>query len=159
MRSAHRTLTGHSVHESSFLNVFQVTKNLKPVRYSYLIEASLFIPSAIYAAKEYGLIGVLLSSLLAHLFSTFLIASLATFSVLKLNKLLYLRILFAVMLTTTASFINYGLIKMKYHIYTDMIIIILSSSITFSLIWIFILSDSLKKEIHSRLLKIMAPSR
>lgn len=50
-----------------FVGLFGLIKNWKPVRHIYMIEGLVFVPVAILAAKWFGLNGVLIASLAAHL--------------------------------------------------------------------------------------------
>jgi O-antigen/teichoic acid export membrane protein len=53
-----------------FLNLFGVTKDWRPVRYIYLAEGLVFVPLAILLSKPYGMTGILLASLIAHILAT-----------------------------------------------------------------------------------------
>jgi O-antigen/teichoic acid export membrane protein len=55
----------------NFVGLFGIIGNLKPVRILYLLEGILFIPIAIVLTKHYGISGVLMASLVAHLILTF----------------------------------------------------------------------------------------
>jgi len=54
-----------------FVSMFGVTKNIKPVRLLYFAEGLVFVPSAILAARWYGVEGVIAASLVVHLLVTF----------------------------------------------------------------------------------------
>lgn len=53
-----------------FLNIFGLTKDWRPVRHVYIAEGLIFIPAAIILAKPYGVTGVLIASLIAHVGAT-----------------------------------------------------------------------------------------
>jgi len=53
-----------------FMGLFGVTANLRPVRSIYLIEAVVFVGLGIPAATRYGISGLLITSLVAHLLVT-----------------------------------------------------------------------------------------
>lgn len=53
-----------------FIGLFGLTGDWRPVRNIYLMEGLVFAPVAILLAKPYGLVGVLMASLIAHLFVT-----------------------------------------------------------------------------------------
>ena len=53
-----------------FLNLFGLTKDWRPVRHIYLVEGLLFVPLAILVAKPYGMTGILIASLIAHVLAT-----------------------------------------------------------------------------------------
>jgi O-antigen/teichoic acid export membrane protein len=50
-----------------FVGMFGLIKNWKPVRYVYLAEGLVFVPAAILLANYFGLMGVLIASLVVHL--------------------------------------------------------------------------------------------
>ncbi len=54
----------------SFMAVFGITKNLKPVRIIYFIEGIVFVPTAILSARWFGVEGVLAASLVVHFLVT-----------------------------------------------------------------------------------------
>jgi O-antigen/teichoic acid export membrane protein len=54
----------------SFMAVFGITKNFKPVRIIYFIEGIVFVPTAILSAHWFGVEGVLAASLVIHLLVT-----------------------------------------------------------------------------------------
>jgi O-antigen/teichoic acid export membrane protein len=58
-----------------FLNLFGLTKDWRPVRHILALEGLLFIPLAIFLANFYGLTGVLVASLTAHLLITTLLSA------------------------------------------------------------------------------------
>ncbi|MEO7098014.1 MAG: lipopolysaccharide biosynthesis protein [Luteolibacter sp.] len=50
-----------------FVAIFGITKNLRTVRIIYFIEGVVFVPSAVFAARWYGIEGVLAASLVVHI--------------------------------------------------------------------------------------------
>ncbi|MEX1048182.1 MAG: lipopolysaccharide biosynthesis protein [Akkermansiaceae bacterium] len=66
----------------SFISVFGVTKNLKAIRVLYFIEGIVFVPSAVLAARWFGVEGVIAASLLVHLLVTFAASARAASKVL-----------------------------------------------------------------------------
>jgi O-antigen/teichoic acid export membrane protein len=138
----------------SFLSIFSITKNLKPVRYSYLLEAVIFIPLSCLAATKFGIIGVLSISLIAHLLTTNLIAVSAAKSILGLDWMFLFRICFAVILIISASGIN--ALSYKFDLSSKMILIstIGLSGVAAYLIWIFLITSTMKGEILSYLSKL-----
>jgi O-antigen/teichoic acid export membrane protein len=54
----------------SFITVFGITKNLKPVRLLYFIEGLVYVPCAVLSARWFGVEGVVATSLLVHLLVT-----------------------------------------------------------------------------------------
>lgn len=65
-----------------FVGVFGVTKNLKTVRVLYFTEGLVFVPSAILAARWFGVEGVIAASVVAHLLVTFAASARAASKVL-----------------------------------------------------------------------------
>jgi len=65
-----------------FISVFGITKNLKPIRILYFIEGLVFVPSAILAARWFGVEGVIAASLVVHLLVTFAASARAVSKVL-----------------------------------------------------------------------------
>ncbi len=55
-----------------FTGIFGIIGNISPIRYIYFIEGILFILLAIPAARYYGVIGLLLTSVLVHITTTLL---------------------------------------------------------------------------------------
>lgn len=53
-----------------FVGLFGITKNIRPVRYLYFLEGVVFVGLCLLLVKKYGMIGMLLSSLAAHLLVT-----------------------------------------------------------------------------------------
>lgn len=53
------------------ISFFGITKNLKPVRIVYFIEGIIFVPTAFWAAKSFGVEGVMAASLIVHLMVAF----------------------------------------------------------------------------------------
>jgi len=65
-----------------FVGLFGLLKNWKPVRYIYFLEGVLFVPVAIFLADRFGLIGVLIASLIAHLVVTTTLSARAAMQIL-----------------------------------------------------------------------------
>jgi O-antigen/teichoic acid export membrane protein len=90
----------------SFMAVFGITKNLKPVRIIYFVEGLFFVPTAILSARWFGLEGVLAASLVVHILITMLASTKAAIKVLGsckrlVSPLLYGFILLAIAGTTS----------------------------------------------------------
>jgi len=88
---------------SSFVSVFGITKNLRPVRILYFIEGIVFVPSAIFAAKWYGVEGVLTASLIAHIVITLISSAKAASNVIGSLKPLIPAFVFSLVVVTGAS--------------------------------------------------------
>lgn len=67
----------------SLVGLFGITKNLRPVRYVYLVEGMVFITIALVLGKMWGIGGILIASLLAQLLITTPLALLAARPVLR----------------------------------------------------------------------------
>lgn len=65
-----------------FMAIFGITKNLRTVRIIYFIEGVVFVPTAVFAARSYGLEGVLASSLLVHIVVTLFTSGFAASKIL-----------------------------------------------------------------------------
>jgi O-antigen/teichoic acid export membrane protein len=65
-----------------FIGLFGLTKDWRPVRYTYLMEGLVFLPIAIVLAKSYGLVGVLIASMVAHLAVTTVLSTRAATRIL-----------------------------------------------------------------------------
>jgi hypothetical protein len=87
----------------SFISVFGVTKNLRPVRIIYFIEGIAFVPFAIFAAKWYGLEGVLTASLISHIVITLISSAKAASKVIGSLKPLIPAFVFSLVVVTSAS--------------------------------------------------------
>lgn len=87
----------------SFISVFGVTKNLRPVRVIYFIEGIFFVPCAIFSAKWFGVEGVLAVSLIVHVGITFLASSRVTSKVIGSLKPLIPAFVFSIVTVAIAS--------------------------------------------------------
>lgn len=134
----------------TFLSLFTITKNLKPIRYSYLFEALVFIPLACMAAKHLGVFGVLSASLASHIFTTTLIAGIATQRLIGIDWRFFLQIFYALSMIAIARLIN---VLTTFWGFTDIMNLIIyfgSGGIVAYFIWIFMLPRSMKNEISYR---------
>ena len=133
-----------------FVGIFGLVGDLKPVRYIYFLEGSLFILLALPAVRHFGVIGVLAASLLAHLSVTMVISCRVASTWLDSMRPLMHMISSALMITlvvlAVANAIN------SYHSSTIVVIplslfIILSVTVA---VWLMILPKKIRQDIALR---------
>ena len=90
-----------------FLNLFGLTKDWRPVRYIYLAEGLLFVPLAIILSKPYGMTGILLASLIAHVFATTTLSARAAVRIIGSPMRIYKSLATSVGLIVAATTVSY----------------------------------------------------
>jgi O-antigen/teichoic acid export membrane protein len=134
-----------------FLGLFGITKNWGPVKFIPLAEGVAFVTLAILLNGRFGLDGILLISLIAHLAITSLLSSRAAKSVIGsstkialplMASLAYTGIWFAITWTTSLFGLNN---------YTVLAIAILSGIISIATMWKITLPRSLREQVIHRI--------
>jgi O-antigen/teichoic acid export membrane protein len=140
-----RTLNG------CFLNLFGLTKNWQPVRYVYLAEGLVFVPCAVMLAKPYGVSGVLIASLIAHVIATTTLSARAASRVIGSPVKLAKGLVVSFSLITVASTLNWGATKISIHPFPMLAATACTCLIAIPLIWFMILPANFRNEARTRL--------
>lgn len=134
-----------------FLNLFGLVKNWRPVRYVYILEGIIFVPLGIIFAKLYGIAGILMASLIAHLFATTTLSARAAGQIIGSPLWIGKGITISLVMIAVASTLNWTGIQISAGsipmLGTTACLCLLGSS----LIWRLILPESLKSEVRTRL--------
>ena len=96
------------------ITVFGLMHGYRPVRHIYVLEGCVFIAVAIPAAAHYGIIGVLLASLITHLTVTGVLSFCATRKVLGLAKNIIRPLVAATTIAVAAFVLCFALRKMGF---------------------------------------------
>jgi O-antigen/teichoic acid export membrane protein len=129
------------------VNLFGITKNWNPVKYTYLIEGFIFIALSILLTKPYGTVGLLIASLIAHLAVTTPIAYKASINIIgslfKLNTQIMSIIVILIISITLGKLSDIYVSDVITKLIIQLLIIL--ASIVFT--WIRLLNLDLKKQI------------
>jgi O-antigen/teichoic acid export membrane protein len=96
------------------ITVFGLMHGYRPVRHIYVLEGCVFIAVAIPAAAHYGIIGVLLASLITHLTVTGVLSFCATRKVLGLAKNIIRPLVSATAIAVAVFMLCFALKKMGF---------------------------------------------
>jgi O-antigen/teichoic acid export membrane protein len=134
-----------------FVSIFGLVRDLRPVRYIYFLEGCVFILLALPAVRQFGVIGVLASSLVAHLSVTMIIsgrvASTWLDSMRPLVHIIWSTLVITLVVLVVAIAIN------SFHPSTIVVIplsllIILSVTVA---VWLIILPKKIRQDISIRI--------
>lgn len=139
-----------------FMAVFGVTKNLKPIRIIYFLEGVVFVPTAILAAKWYGVEGVLTASLVVHVGITLLSSSKATAKVIGSPKPLIPLFLVAFVAVAVGFTFSLGVSTLNLLPVTRLASSALPLFGSIVLVWFIILPDPLRRRLK---ISFMASTR
>jgi O-antigen/teichoic acid export membrane protein len=135
----------------NFVGLFGLIKDWRPVRFIYFSEGLVLIPSAIGLAKPYGIIGVLVASLIAHLLVTTLFSAWAAVRVIGSPIRIGANLAVSLGLITVASAIGWTgahtAINSLFMLATAIGVTLVSSG----LIWHLILPQATRVELSKRL--------
>jgi O-antigen/teichoic acid export membrane protein len=133
------------------IGVFGLTGSFRPVRHIYFVEGCVFIAIAIPAAAQFGIVGVLASSLVIHLTVTGILGFLAAEKPLGSVKTMIRPLVAATLITGFAFMISLALTKWGLSpssmIFWGGIVVFLSTVSG----WFFVLSASLRADCLAKL--------
>lgn len=133
-----------------FVGLFGLVKNWRPVRFTYLTEGIIFIPLAIFFSRSFGITGILVASIIAH------VAITTTFSARAATKILgswigIRKSLFAsIALIFTASTIAWIGFRISADALTMLVVTIGTGFFAIGAIWFFILPHHARVEVSRR---------
>lgn len=130
-----------------FVGIFGMVGNLRPVRYIYFLEGCLFIMLALPAVRQFGVIGVLAASLVAHLSVTMVIsgrvASIWLDSIRPLVQIIWSTLVITLVVLVVA-------VATKFFLASALLVILLSIFITLSVstaTWFLILPQKMRQDV------------
>jgi O-antigen/teichoic acid export membrane protein len=134
-----------------FVSIFGLVRDLRPVRYIYFLEGCVFILLALPAVRQFGVIGVLASSLVAHLSVTMIISGRVASTWLDSMRLL-VHIIWSTLVITLVVLVVAIAIN-SFHPSTIVVIplsllIILSVTVA---VWLIILPKKIRQDISIRI--------
>ncbi len=128
----------------SFISVFGVTKNLRPVRVIYFIEGIVFVPCAIFSAKWYGVEGVLAVSLIVHIGITLLSSARVASKVIGSLKPLIPAFVFSLATVIIASAGAFVVSTLDISLVSRLATTVLPVLVTTVLVWFIVLPHELR---------------
>jgi O-antigen/teichoic acid export membrane protein len=134
-----------------FVSIFGLVGDLRPVRYIYFLEGCVFILIALPAVRQFGVIGVLATSLVAHLCVTMVISGRVAASWLDSMRPLAHIIWTTVVITL---FVLVVAIAVKFFQLSTVVVIPLSLLIIFCVtaaVWLIILPEKIRQDITIRI--------
>jgi O-antigen/teichoic acid export membrane protein len=134
-----------------FISMFGVTKNLKSVRVLYFVEGLVFVPSAILAARWFGVEGVVAASLVVHLLVTFAASVRAASKVLGSCYRIVLPLLQISAVVALGSAIAWAAFSLKLSPIPRLACASLPVALMMALAWKLILPSEIKMQILCRL--------
>jgi O-antigen/teichoic acid export membrane protein len=138
------------------LNLFGITKDWRPVRHIYLAEGMLFVPTAIILATPYGLTGVLLASLLAHLVCTTTLSARAAARIVGSSARIGKNMSASLGLIFVAGGLGWAGVHLSVAPFAMLVATSCLSLFFMTLTWYWVLSESLKGEFRIRIAHIGA---
>jgi hypothetical protein len=90
-----------------YIGLFGLTKDWRPVRYILPLEGIVFIPLGIMFAKSFGIMGVLVAALLAHILVTSVLSTRAASKVLGSPRRIAKSLMVSLLLVTIASLLGW----------------------------------------------------
>lgn len=134
-----------------FVGIFGMVGDLRPVRYIYFVEGCVFIILALPAVRNFGVMGVLGASLVAHLSVTMVIsgrvASSWLDSIRPLVHIIWTTLVIAFVVLAVANAIN------SFHLSTIVVIplsILIILFVTIA-VWFIILSQKIRQDIFFKI--------
>jgi len=135
----------------SFISMFGITKNLKAVRILYLVEGLVYVPSAVLAARWFGVEGVIAASLLVHLMITFTASACAASNVLGSCR----RVILPMLQITAMIALGNGVAWIAFGLSLDPIIRMAGASLPALLMmviaWKFIMPPEIKARLQAKI--------
>ena len=137
-----------------FLNIFGITKDWRPVRYVYIFEGLIFVCIGIIFCKYYGITGILIASLIAHLIGTTTFSGRAASRIIGSLSRIGKGVIVSLTLVLIASIIN--LCGLKFSVMPIAMLTVTSIFSVFAIfiIWNGILPENFRIETWVRLLNI-----
>ena len=134
-----------------FLNLFGLTKNWRPVRHVYLAEGLMFVPIAIILAKPYGVTGVLMASLIAHVIATTTLSARAASRVIGSPMRIGKGLMASLAMIAAASVLNWGGQQVSAHPFPMLAATACICLLALALIWRMILPVDFRNEAWGRM--------
>ena len=134
-----------------FLNLFGLIKNWRPVRYVYILEGIIFVPLGLVFAKFYGIGGILMASLLAHLLATTTLSARVAGQIIGSPLWIRKGMAISLMMITVASAINWAGIQISAGSIPMLGTTTCLCLLALVLIWRLILPESFRSEMRNRL--------
>lgn len=134
-----------------FVGLFGLTKDWRPVRYTYIAEGIIFVPVAILFAKPYGVVGVLVASLVAHLLVTTLLSARAASQVLGSPVRIIKGLMVSLTLTATAAAAGWIVPQFSGNSFVMLAVASGISLLTLIAIWYHILPNGIRLETETRI--------
>jgi hypothetical protein len=133
------------------LNLFGLIKNWRPVRHVYLAEGLIFIPLAIMLAKPYGVTGVLMASLIAHVLATATLSARAASRVIGSPLRIRKGLMVSLAVIAAASVLNWGGIQISAQLFPMLAATAGICLLALAVAWRMILPENFRSEARFRM--------
>ena len=135
----------------SFISVFGITKNLKVIRVLYFTEGLVFVPSAILAARWFGVEGVIAASVVIHLLVTFSASARAASKVLGSCRKVILPVLQISAVAGLGTAVAWTALSLGLPPIARLVCVFLPVLLMMAFAWKLILPSEIRTQILSRL--------
>lgn len=138
---------------TGFTNLSGTTKNLKIVRFIYLVEGITFIPLGVFFTKHYGIQGTIFAALVAHLLVTTPLSFYYAKPIIGISSHLSKSLLVSIFIVALGSIINYVSFKYSFSFLMSFLISTILIIISIIATYKIIIPTDLKKEFLTKLEK------